>query len=181
MPRIQPLDPAAATGPVTDQLAVTRKMLGATPNLFTTAANSTAALTAMNAFFQALGKGRLGGKIGERIAIAVAQVNGCEYCLSAHTALGQMHGVDAAELDAARNGISSDARAQAAVTLALDIVDTKGRVSDGSLGEARAAGLTDSDIVEIVAHVALNVFTNYLNNLAGTEVDFPVVSLAQAA
>lgn len=181
MPRIQPLDPAAATGSVADQLAVTLKMLGATPNLFTTAANSTAALTAMNAFFQALGKGRLGGKIGERVAIAVAQANGCEYCLSAHTALGQMHGVDAAELDAARQGISADARAQAAITLALEIVDNKGRVGDGSLSEARAAGLTDGDIVETVAHVALNVFTNYLNNLAGTDVDFPVVALAQAA
>jgi uncharacterized peroxidase-related enzyme len=181
MPRIQPLDSAAATGPVADQLAVTRKMLGATPNLFTTAANSTAALTAMNAFFLALGKGRLGGKIGERVAIAVAQANGCEYCLSAHTALGQMHGVDDAELDAARHGISGDARAQAAITLALDIVGNKGRVGDGSLAEARVAGLTDSDIVETVAHVALNVFTNYLNNLAGTDVDFPVVSLAQAA
>jgi uncharacterized peroxidase-related enzyme len=181
MPRIQPIDPASATGPVADQLAVTRKMLGSTPNLFTTAANSTAAITAMNGFFLALGKGRLGGKIGERVAIAIAQANGCEYCLSAHTALGQMHGVEAAELEAARHGISGDSKAQAAIILALDIVDNKGRVGNASLAEARAAGLSDSEIVETVAHVAINVFTNYLNNLAGTDVDFPVVSLAQAA
>jgi uncharacterized peroxidase-related enzyme len=181
MPRIQPIDPAATTGPLADQLAVTRKMLGSTPNLFTTAAHSTAALTAMNGFFLALAKGQLGGKIGERIAIAVAQANGCEYCLSAHTALGEMHGVDAAELAAARHGASGDAKAQAAITLALDIVDNRGRVSNGALANARAAGLSDGEVVETVAHVALNVFTNYLNNLAGTEVDFPLVALEQAA
>jgi uncharacterized peroxidase-related enzyme len=181
MPRIKPIDSAAATGSVADQLAGTRKLLGSTPNLFTTAAHSPAALTAMNGFFVALGKGKLGGKIGERIAIAVAQANGCEYCLSAHTALGQLHGVEAAELTAARHGHSADARAQAAITLALAIVADKGRVSDAALAEARSAGLGDGEIVEIVAHVALNIFTNYLNNLAETEVDFPLVSLEQAA
>lgn len=181
MSRIQPIDPTAATGAVADQLGATRKMLGATPNLFTTAAQSAAALTAMNGFFVALGKGTLGGKIGERIAIAVAQANGCEYCLSAHTALGQMHGVDSADLAAARLGHSTDPKAQAAITLALAILNDKGRVSDAALAEARAAGLGDSEIVETVAHVALNVFTNYLNNLAGTDVDFPLVALEQAA
>jgi uncharacterized peroxidase-related enzyme len=181
MTRIAPLDPAAITGPAADQLAATKKLLGSTPNMFTTAAHSPAALTAMNGFFVALGKGALGGKIGERIAIAVAQVNGCEYCLSAHTALGQMHKVSADELAAARHGTSADPEAQAAISLALDIVRTKGRVSDSALATARVAGLTDGEIVEVTAHVALNVFTNYLNNLAGTEVDFPLVRLEQAA
>ena len=181
MPRIAPLDPAATTGPAADQLAGTKKRLGSTPNLFTTAAHSPAALTAMNGFFVALGKGTLGGKIGERIAIAVAQANGCEYCLSAHTALGQMHKVSAEELAAARLGTSTDPKAQAAISLALDIVRTKGRVSDSALATARVAGLTDGEIVEVTAHVALNIFTNYLNNLAGTEVDFPLVRLEQAA
>ena len=181
MPRIRPIDPATAIGAVADQLVVTRKFLGSTPNLFTTAANSAAALTAMNACFLALGKGTLGGKVGERVAIAIAQANGCQYCLSAHTALGQMQGVDAAELEAARRGISTDGRAQAAISFALEIVATRGRVNDASLVRARAAGLTDSEIVELVGHVALNVFTNYLNNLAGTDVDFPVIALEQAA
>jgi uncharacterized peroxidase-related enzyme len=181
MPRIQPIDPAAASGPLAEQLAATRKLLGATPNLFTTAANSLAALTAMNAFFVALARGKLGGKIGERIAIAVAQANGCEYCLSAHTTLGANHGVAPADLAAARRGRSADPRAQAAINLALAIVASRGRVSDSGLAEARAAGLTDGEIVEVVAHVAVNVFTNYLNNLAGTEVDFPLVRLEEAA
>jgi AhpD family alkylhydroperoxidase len=181
MPRIQPIDPAQASAAVAEQLAATQRALGSIPQMFATAAQSPAALTAMNAFFAALGRGRLGGKIGERIAIAVAQEDGCEYCLSAHTALGTLHGVDAGDLAAARRGVSSDPKAQAALRLALTILERRGRVPDAALEAARTAGLDDGDIVEVVAHVGLNVFTNYLNNLAQTEVDFPRVPLGQAA
>ena len=181
MPRIQPIDPTTATGAVAAQLDGTRKMLGSAPNMFTTAANSPAALTAMNGFFGALAKGTLGGKIGERVAIAIAEQNHCEYCLSAHTALGTMHGVDAADLTNARAGHSVDAKADAAITLALAIVSTRGQVGDDVLSAARVAGLTDGEIVEVVAHVALNVFTNYLNNVAETVVDFPVVAIDAVA
>jgi uncharacterized peroxidase-related enzyme len=181
MPRIQPLDSATVTGAAAEQLATTKKMFGSVPNMFATAAQSPAAITAMNGFFAALGKGALGGKIGEQVAIAVAQSNNCEYCLSAHTAIGGMHGVSPANLASARVGRSDDAKAQAAITLALDIVRTKGRVSDATLAAAHASGLNDGEIVEVVGHVALNIFTNYLNNLAGTDVDFPVVALEQAA
>ena len=181
MPRIQPIDPTTATGAVAAQLAGTRNMLGSTPNMFTTAANSPAALTAMNGFFGALAKGTLGGKIGERVAIAIAQQNHCEYCLSAHTALGTMHGVDAADLTNARSGHSVDAKADAAITLALAIVNERGQVGDEVLSAARAAGLSEGEIVEVVAHVALNVFTNYLNNVAETVVDFPIVAIDAVA
>ena len=181
MARIRPIDPAPAAGAVAEQLAGTKQMLGGTPNLFTTAAHSPATLTALNGFFVALGKGVLGGKTAERIAIAIAQANECEYCLSAHTALGEMRGLDGAELVAARQGRSADPKAQAALVLALDIVKTRGAVPDAALAAARAGGLSDGEIVEIVAHVALNIFTNYLNRLAGTDVDFPVVSLDRAA
>lgn len=177
MPRIQPIDPTTASAVVAAQLDGTRKMLGSTPNMFTTAAQSPAALTAMNGFFGALGKGTLGGKIGERVAIAIAQANHCEYCLSAHTALGTMHGVDASELSNARSGHSTDAKANAAIQLALAIVSTRGQIDDGALAAARASGLGEGDIVEVVAHVALNVFTNYLNNVAETAVDFPLVPI----
>jgi len=181
MPRIQPIDPASANAAAAEQLAATKKLFGSTPNLFATAAQSPATLAAMNGFFAALGKAPLGGKVGEQVAIAVAQSNGCEYCLSAHTAIGGMHGVTAANLASARQGRSDDPKAQAAITLALEIVRTKGRVSDASLAAARVAGLGDGDIIEVVGHVALNIFTNYLNNLAGTTVDFPVVTLEHAA
>lgn len=181
MPRIQPIDPATASPAATAQLDATRKMLGSAPNLFTTAANSPAALTAMNGFFGALGKGELGGKIGERIAIAVAQQNHCEYCLSAHTAIGTMHGVNAAELHAARSGKSAEPKAAAAITLALAIVSSRGQIDDTALATARLAGLSDGEIVEVVAHVALNIFTNYLNNVAKTDVDFPLVDIHAVA
>ena len=180
MSRIRPIDPATVTGAVHAQLEGTRKSLGSTPNMFLTAAQSPAALTALNGFFGALGKGALGGKVGERIAIAVAQENGCEYCLSAHTALGGMHGVETAELAAARHGQSHEPKAQAALDLALAIVATRGKIDTAALSAAHNAGLADGEIVEVVAHVALNIFTNYLNNVAQTEIDFPLVELAAA-
>lgn len=181
MPRIQPVDSATATGAAAEQLAATKKFFGSTPSMFATAAQSPATLAAMNGFFAALGKGALGGKIGEQVAIAVAQSNACEYCLSAHTAIGGMQGVSAENLASARTGRSDDPKAQAAITLALEIVQGRGRVSDAALSTARLAGLADGEIVEVVGHVALNIFTNYLNNLAGTDVDFPVVAIDEAA
>jgi uncharacterized peroxidase-related enzyme len=181
MPRIKPIDPSRTSGVVAEQLAGTKKMFGGTPNMFITAGHSPAALTALNGFFGALAGGRIRAPIAERIAIAVAQANGCEYCLSAHTAVGKMHAVPVAELAAARRGKSADASTQAILDLALAIVAARGRIRDADLAAARAAGLNDGDIVEVVAHVALNVFTNYLNIVAGTEVDFPVVQVQEAA
>lgn len=181
MPRIHPVDPAATEGVVAEQLAATRTSFGATPNMFLTAARSPAALTALNSLFGALGKGAIGGKLGERIAIAIAQQNGCEYCLSAHTAIGAMHGLTPGELAAARHGDADEPTAAAAIALALSILHTRGQLDDATLATARVAGLTDGEVVEIVAHVALNVFTNSLNNVAQTDVDFPLVAIATAA
>ena len=146
MPRIQPIDPATATGDTAAHLDTSRKMFGGTPNLVTTAAHSSAALGAMLSLFANVGKSSLGAKTGELIAIAVAQSNGCRYCLAAHTAIGGSVGL-----------------------------------SGAALADARAAGVTDAEMVEVVAHVALNVFTNYLNNVADTAVDFPEVPFAAAA
>lgn len=181
MPRITPVDPATATGAVADQLAATRRALGTTPNMFTTAAQSPAAVTALNSLFSILGKGALGRRIGEQVAIRVAQENGCSYCLAAHTALGSLSGLDAGELAAARRGVSGDARASAAMALASAILGTRGKVTDATLAAARRSGLSEGEIVEVVAHVGLNVFTNYLNNLARTDIDFPEVALEDAA
>lgn len=181
MPRIQPASATDAAPAAIEQLAATKQMFGSTPNLFTTAARSPAALTALNGLFAALGKAPLAGKIGEQVAIAIAQANSCGYCLAAHTAIGGMHKVSAANLAAARHGQSDDPTAQAAITLALEIVATKGHVSDHALAAARNVGLDDGAIVEIVAHVALNIFTNYLNSVAETTLDFPAIPLDQAA
>ena len=168
MPRIQPLDPATATGDTAAHLATARKMFGGTPNLVTTAANAPAALNAMLGLFASLGKSSLGAKQGEQIAIAIAQSNGCGYCLSAHTAIGGMHGLDAATLTGARQARSADPKTAALLTLAVAINEARGQIADGVLTAARAAGVTDAEVVEVVAHVALNVFTNYLNNVSQT-------------
>ena len=181
MPRITPVDPATATGDAAVHLATTRRMFGGTPNLFTTAAHSPTALGAMVALFAHTGKSALGGKVGEQIAIAIAQANRCGYCLSAHTAIGTMHGLAPAALDDARHARSSDPRASALMRLAVAINQARGHVDDATLDAARNAGITDAEIVDVVSHVALNVFTNYLNTVAQTTIDFPEVSLALPA
>jgi len=179
MPRIQPVDPAANAAEA--QLATARKMFGRAPNMVTIAAHSPAALEGLLGLFASLGKASLGPRLGEQIAIAVAQANGCGYCLSAHTAIGKLHGVSAADLDAARRSAAGDAKAAAVLALATEINRSRGHVDDAVLAAARAAGVTDAEVVETVAHVALNVFTNYLNNVTEPEIDFPRVDLGAAA
>lgn len=181
MPRIAPIDPSSATGDTAAQLAVARRMFGGTPNLVTTAAHSPAAVGAMLSLFAHLGKASLGAKAGEQIAIAVAQANGCGYCLSAHTAIGALHGLTPGALASARQARASDPKTAALLTLAVAINEARGHIDDATLDQARAAGLSDTEIVEVVAHVALNVFTNYLNSVAETTIDFPEVSLTAAA
>ena len=120
-------------------------------------------------------------KTRERIALTVAQVNGCDYCLSAHTYLGlNLAKIDAAEIALNRKGGSSDAKANAAVGFAVRVTNARGNVSDADLQAVKAAGYTDAQIVEIIAVVAENVFTNFVNIVAQTEIDFPVVSAAAA-
>lgn len=181
MPRISPLDPATATGETAAQLAIARKMFGGIPNLVATAARSPAAVTALLSLFGDLARSSLGARTGELIAITVAQANRCGYCLSAHTTVGGLHGLAPAELAAARQAQAADPRVAAILTLAAAINADRGHIDDATLAAARAAGLTDAEIVEVVAHVALNVFTNYLNSVAETTIDFPVVPIADAA
>jgi uncharacterized peroxidase-related enzyme len=167
--------PAETTPEAQVVLAAVRSSLGLVPNLFRVAANSPAALNALVGLSGALAKGRLRAKVRESIALEVAQQNGCDYCLSAHTALGKGAGLGDADIAAARIGTATDPHANAILALAGEIVRNRGAVGSEAIAEARAAGLTDAEIVEIVANVALNVFTNYLNVLAGTEIDFPIV------
>ena len=181
MPRINPVNPAAATGETAILLAATRAAFGGTPNMFTTAANSPAALDAMLGLFKSLGKSSLGPKVGEQVAIAIAQANGCGYCLAAHTAIGALHGLDAATMTSARRASAPSAKTTATLALALAILESRGGISDATLAAARNAGITDAEIVEVVGHVALNVYTNYLNNLAHPVIDFPEVPLAHTA
>lgn len=163
------------------QLPQVQKAFGTVPNMFRAVANSPAALAMMWSAFGALGKGQLGAGLGEQIAVAVANRNGCDYCLAAHTVLGQAAGVTAAQLAEAQVGRSADARTQAALDFALALVSGRGQVDAGHFQALRAQGFDDAAIVEILAHVALNVFTNYTNIAFDVPVDFPVVALRQAA
>lgn len=163
-------------------LQAVHAQLGVVPNLMKVVGNSPAALDGYLALNGALARGALDARLRERIALAIAEFNGCEYCLAAHSYLGEkVAHLDAAEIGAARGGQSADRKAAAALQFALQVAAAKGRVADADLDAVRGAGFDDAGIVEIVTHVALNVLTNYVNNVARTDVDFPKVELRAAA
>jgi uncharacterized peroxidase-related enzyme len=153
------------------------RKLGVAPNLFRLVAHSPAALQSYVGMLEALGAGTLPAATHERIALAVAEVNGCTYCLSAHTYLGKhVAKLDDAELVANRAGTSSDPKAAAAVSFAVKVVRERGHVGESDIRALKAAGYDDGQVIEIVQHVALNTWTNYINEVAKTDVDFPVVA-----
>lgn len=168
-----PLNTVDSTG----LLAQIHQAFGATPNMFKAVSNSPAALKSMWGSFGALGGGKLGAKLGEQIAVAIADRNDCEYCLAAHTALGRKAGASADEMSAAQAGQSSDPKTAAALRFAVAVVSHRAKVDDEQVEELRTVGFSDEEIVEIMAHVALNLFTNYVNVAFQVPVDFPGVKL----
>ena len=172
------------TAPAASQssLNAVKSKLGSVPNLFRLLALSPAALDGYLGLSGALGKGALDARTRERIALAVAEFNGCGYCTSAHTFIGKnMAGLSDAEIAANRNGSSTDERAAAAVRFAIKVVETRGQVSDADVAAIRDAGYSDAEVIEIVLHVALNTLTNYVNEVAETTIDFPAVKARDAA
>ena len=162
-------------------LDAVEQQLGVIPNLFRLVGLSPAALEGYLGLNGALGR-TLDAKTRERLAISVAQANGCDYCLSAHTYLGfNLAKIDETEIALNRGGHSGDAKADAAIVFARRVLDARGRVSDADLAAVRDAGFSDAQIVEIVLSVALNVLTNYVNNVADTDIDFPEVRAADLA
>ena len=155
-------------------LEAVSKQLGSVPNLFRLAAISPAALEGYLGLFGALGKGELPAATRERIALAISEYNGCNYCLSAHTYLAtNIAKLSAEEIATNRKGRSLDAKGNAAVVFALKVAENRGHIADADLSAVRDAGFNNAQIIEIVQHVALNVWTNYLNEVAKTEIDFP--------
>ncbi|WP_374473456.1 carboxymuconolactone decarboxylase family protein [Arenimonas sp.] len=173
----------ASTAPAASQplLAQVQGAFGATPNMFRAVANSPAALQLMWAGFGALGGGSLPAKLGEQVAVAIADRNRCEYCLAAHTALGRKAGASASEMAEAQAGRSADPQTAAALAFALKVVEHRAAVTAADVQELRNAGFSDEAVVELLAHVALNLFTNYINVALAVPVDFPKVALRQAA
>ena len=178
--RVPLVDRTAATGSVRTVLDQIHGAFGATPNMFRAVANSPAALQSMWAAFGALGGGVIGAALGEQIAVAVANRNACDYCLAAHTALGRKAGVSGDDLAAAQSGESADPRTAAVLRFALKLVNERGQVDAADVQALRDHGWSDEHIVEIVAHVALNLFTNYVNVALAVPVDFPGVKLRPA-
>ncbi len=178
MSRFKPVDPAAATGRTKELLDAVKQKFGMVPNITRLMANSPQVLEGYLGFSGALAGGRLDPQLRERIAIAVASANGCDYCLSAHTAGGRMVGLSQEELTAAQQGQSSGERETVALRFATKIVRERGWVADKDVNGLRQAGFDDGEIVEIIAVTVLNIFTNYFNHVAETEIDFPLVKTA---
>jgi len=161
-------------------LEAVRGQLGIVPNLFRLVANSPAALEGYLGLSAALANGSLAAATRERIALVVADINGCDYCLSAHAYLGkQLVKLDDAEIAQNRKGHSKDPKADAAVGFAAKLVRNRGHVTDDDVDAVRAAGYDDAQLIEIVLHVALNTWTNYVNVMAETDIDFPRVTAAR--
>jgi uncharacterized peroxidase-related enzyme len=158
------------------------KQLGVVPNLFRLVATSPAALEGYLGVSGALAKGTLSAATRERIALAVAEVNGCSYCLSAHSYLAKnIAKLDEAEITANRDGHSNDAKADVAVHFAAKLAHARGRVSEADVDAVKSAGYSDAQVIEIILDVALNTWTNYLNEALKTEIDFPLVRARDAA
>jgi uncharacterized peroxidase-related enzyme len=178
-----PTPASIETSPAASQplLQAVEKQIGSVPNLFRVVGNSPAALEGYLSLSGALAKGTLTAPTRERIALAVAEINGCDYCLSAHAYFGKnLAKLSDAEIADNRDGHSTDAKADAAVSFAAKLVNARGQVSDADIKAVKDAGYDDAQVIEIVLHVALNTLTNYVNEVAKTAIDFPAIA-ARAA
>lgn len=180
MPRIQPVTSANAQPAAQALLDAVKSKIGMIPNIYATAAHSPAALKALLGMGETLGGGVLGAAVREQIALATAGINSCGYCASAHTAIGAGLKLETDEMARNLRGEASDPKVQAILTFARAIVEKRGFAGD-DLEAARSAGLSDEEIVETLGVVVQNIFTNYINHLAGTEIDFPVVEVPEPA
>lgn len=177
MARVHVIDPKSATGETRQLLDAVQAQLGVTPNFIRVLANSPKALQGFLGLYGALGQASIDKPTQERIALAVAEGNDCQYCVSAHTAIGRHAGLSNEEMALNRQGSSNDVKAAAAVAFAKALNDHVGAITTAEFEAARAAGLSDGEIVEIIAVVAINIFTNILGKATRVEIDFPKVEL----
>lgn len=177
MSRLDHVDPARAAGEAKTLYARIERQLGGVPNFMQVLANSPPTLAGFLGLSGNLSRGALEPQLRERLALSAAEANACQYCVSAHTALGAQSGLSPAEIEAARQASSTDARAQAALAFAQAVLTNRGEVTGAELSAVREAGFSDGEVVEIVAHVALNVLTNYLGKVGQIDIDFPRVEL----
>jgi uncharacterized peroxidase-related enzyme len=174
MQKITAIKHEESTGKAKELLDGVKAKLGFVPNLMATMASSPSVLEGYLSFSGALGTS-LNAKLREQIALTVAEINGCQYCASAHSAIGKMSGLDEHSIEDARRASSHDAKVDAALKFASALVVSRGKVSTNDFEAVKSAGYSEKEISEIVANVALNIFTNYFNETAGTVVDFPAI------
>ena len=179
MTRIASIDPTTAQGRAKELLDATQAQLGRIPNLYGSMAQSPAALDGYLAFRGALGKGSLSTPMRERIALLTAAINDCGYCVSAHTFRGAKVGLSTTELAATQKGQSEDPKSMAALQFVDVLLQCRGLISDEDFAKVKSHGWSDEEIGEIVAHVALNVFSNYFNHVAVPALDFPIAAVTR--
>ena len=180
MQRIEALSPDTDAQPIATLFAAVKEQMGGVPNILRTMGQSPVAVEAYLAFSSALGNGKLTAAEREIIALATAGANGCDYCASAHTAVGGMAGLDKADMESALNGAALDGRNGALAEISRKITVSRGNLTDADIAAFEAAGFDKSDLIEVIANVSANLFTNYFNHIAATEIDFPVVSTKAA-
>jgi AhpD family alkylhydroperoxidase len=178
--RIPSVDPATASGTNKKNFDIFRSALGFIPNMALAMAQSPAVLDGYMGLSVALIKGRLGKRLGEELALTLAGTNRCEYCTSAHSAGAKVAGLKETDVAAALQGKAEDVREAAALRFATAVVEKRGRVDDADFKAVIGAGFTPKDVSEIVAHVVVNIFTNYFNNVARTDIDSPWANQTKA-
>jgi uncharacterized peroxidase-related enzyme len=173
MERINPVNLQAAEGRTKGLLDAVKAKLGIVPNRTRAMAVSPSVLEAYLGFSGALRSGVLPARVREQLALDVGEANHCDYCVSAHSALGKRAGLTDQDVLDSRRGTSADPKTNVLLRFARTVVEKRGVVEDADIATVREAGHGDADIAEVVAHVALNIFANYFNNVAGTTIDFP--------
>lgn len=179
--RIKTLNPETTTGEAKELFDAVNKKVGFVPNLIKVFGNSPATLKAYLSLGELAGSGNFTAKFREQLALAIGEANSCNYCLSAHSAIGKMNGLTEDEIENNRQGVATDSKVQVGLNFAQNVTRNRGVVSNEEIAEVKAAGYNDEDILEIVLNVVSNTLTNYVNHIAETEIDFPKVEAGKFA
>jgi len=180
MQRLQSVNPELAQGRTKELLDAVQQAFGVIPNTAKVMANSPAVLDSFLAFSTAMSDARIGAKLHNQVKLNTSETNSCDYCTSILSAVAPTAGLSADDILAGRTGDSEDRRIKAALAFANDVLEHRGKVSDEQIATVRAAGFGDGEIVEIVTSVVLGCFTNFLNNVADTELDIPQAEPVEA-
>ncbi|MGY6648901.1 carboxymuconolactone decarboxylase family protein [Wenyingzhuangia sp. IMCC45574] len=179
--KIETLNPATTTGEAKELFNAVEKKLGFIPNLIKVFGNSPATLKSYLSLGELTASGKFTNKFREQLALTIAQTNDCDYCLSAHSAIGKLNGLNQDQLTASRKAQAEDAKQEAGLVFAKEVTEKRGQVSAEALQAVKNAGYDDGEVLEIVLNVVSNTLTNYVNHIAETEIDFPIVKSEELA